>query len=580
MNCFGADQAALGIVPADQGLDADDQAAADVAHRLVVQHELVVADGVAQAGRELQLIRRRAPLGDPAAAAVLAGTRHGAGGLGEQRAGVVAVGREDGHAGRDADVYLVAVDRERRLQGVADVARDGLGELGGVALRDAHVALAGIDVGEQHEELVAGLAADDVGLAGDGAQPVGDPPQELVADLAAEAIVHERELVDVDEHDRDRRAVAGGAVQRQLEVLGEHREVGQLGQRVVGGEEVEPLGDGAQLGHVDEREQRAARAAVDALQRGLGHDHVARDVVSPDELKLGALAGLDLSRVDEVGDGGVGELGDVGDAEQPAHGGIDKQGLAGRARVPQADRARGERVEPLLGQVGVGLDLDPLHELGELVADRAHQLEQGGVVLARRAAEELDHAERAALEHEGQRERGVQTDVGGVSDPVGAAHGGDVVDPHRAALGPGAAGDADADLEGRGAGGGLEGGAVDAVGVPHGGAHEPVVGPVDRPQRAEPPAEAVGQGGEDLRGGGVDVLGGQLGRGGLDAGELRDDRDVGLDRARASRTRSRRRAGRERFRGGQIGEECRAASSWRSGAAFHFGGLGGLGTAA
>ncbi len=51
--------------------------------------------------------------------------------------------------------------------------------------------------------------------------------------------------------------------------------------------------------------------------------------------------------------------------------------------MPQADGTGGQRVEPLLGQVHVAFDLDALHELRELVSDRAHQLQQRGVVCSR-----------------------------------------------------------------------------------------------------------------------------------------------------------------------------------------------------
>ena len=183
---------------------------------------------------------------------------------------------------------------------------------------------------------------------------------------------------------RGGRAVANGAVQREVEVLGEHREVRQLGERIVLGEEVEPVGDGAKLGDVDEREQGAARPAVGAEQRGLGHDRVAlacrRGPVSSSST---ALTWLDLVEFDELGEGGGGEVALLLDAEHRAHRGVHKQRLACGAGVPQPDRAGGQCVEPLLGQVHVALDLDALHELRELVSDRAHQLQQRGVMLAR-----------------------------------------------------------------------------------------------------------------------------------------------------------------------------------------------------
>ncbi len=150
-------------------------------------------------------------------------------------------------------------------------------------------------------------------------------------------------------------------------------------------------------------------------------------------------------------------------------------------------------------------------------------------MLSRRAAEELDHAERAALHHQREGEGGMKADVGGVSDAIGAAHGGDVVDPHRPALGPRAARDAGADGEGGGARGGLEGVGVDALCMPYRGADEAVVCAIDRPERAHAPAEAVGERGEDLGGGGVDVLGGEERGLGLECGKHGDLLGDGYD---------------------------------------------------
>ena len=264
---------------------------------------------------------------------------------------------------------------------MADVACDRIGNVRGVL--GGRPALGRVHVCQQDDELVAGLAADHVGLARNGSQSLGYAAQELVADRPAEALVDKRELVDVDEDDRGGRAVPNGAVKREVEVLGEHREVRQFGERIVLGKEVEPVGDGAKLGDVDKREQGAARPAVSTEQRGLGHDRVALGAVAPGQLELEALTWLDLVEFDELGEGGRREVALLLDAEHRAHRGVHKQRLTCGAGVPQPDWAGGQCVEALLGQVHVALDLDALHELRELVSDRAHQLQQRGVMLAR-----------------------------------------------------------------------------------------------------------------------------------------------------------------------------------------------------
>ena len=150
----------------------------------------------------------------------------------------------------------------------------------------------------------------------------------------------------------------------------------------------------------------------------------------------------------------------------------------------------------------------------------------------------------------------METDIRGVADPVRATHGRHVVDPDRPAFGPGATGNPDAQGKGGRARCRFEGGGVDPVGMPHRCAAQLVRFAVDRPQRAQRPSEAVGESGEDLGSGGVDVFGGLLRRGGNGAGfDL--DRGLGLDIGLSVREcRSRRQ--------GQVGKHFRQGSQiWR-----------------
>ena len=79
--------------------------------------------------------------------------------------------------------------------------------------------LGGIEVGEQHQELVAALTRHQVGLPRARAQTVGELGQQQVAGVVAERVVHELEVVEVEEDHRDGGAVALGTLHREDERL-------------------------------------------------------------------------------------------------------------------------------------------------------------------------------------------------------------------------------------------------------------------------------------------------------------------------------------------------------------------------
>ena len=62
-------------------------------------------------------------------------------------------------------------------------------------------------VGEQHEELVAAVAPDEVGRPGRAAKAVRDRHEQLVTHVVAEAVVHDLEVVQVHVHRADRAPV-------------------------------------------------------------------------------------------------------------------------------------------------------------------------------------------------------------------------------------------------------------------------------------------------------------------------------------------------------------------------------------
>ena len=118
------------------------------------------------------------------------------------------------------------------------------------------------DVLQQHAELVAADARDEVVAAHAGAQARGDHLQQAVADLVAEAVVDLLEVVQVEEQERRGLVVAPGVRHRLARALGEHRAVGQAGERVVVREELEAARVVLQL------DRGEAQVFLRALERG------------------------------------------------------------------------------------------------------------------------------------------------------------------------------------------------------------------------------------------------------------------------------------------------------------------------
>ena len=104
------------------------------------------------------------------------------------------------------------------------------------AARAAGSAAAGLEVVEQHEELVAAVAGEQPARLLDAAEPRGDPPQQPVARHVAERVVDELEVVEVDEQQRDGALALARAGHRGAQPRVELRAVGQPGQRIVAGQ--------------------------------------------------------------------------------------------------------------------------------------------------------------------------------------------------------------------------------------------------------------------------------------------------------------------------------------------------------
>ena len=205
----GVEQAALGVVPAHQRLDADDLAAAQSDHRLVVQFELLALERVAQLALGLEPAHRARPhlgvedLAAPAAA--LLGPVHRRVGVADQQLGVgrlAACRPGDGDADAGGDEMVGAAHRV----GLREGARHPVGDR-------QRLVLVGEPVDED-AELVAAEAGDDVAGAQVGAQARRHRPQQVVAGVVADAVVDQLEVIKVEEEDADRRARGDAAAQR------------------------------------------------------------------------------------------------------------------------------------------------------------------------------------------------------------------------------------------------------------------------------------------------------------------------------------------------------------------------------
>ena len=224
-------------------------------------------------------------------------------------------------------------------------------------------------------------------------------PEHRVAGAVSDRVVHQPEVVDVDVDDGDRGAGAGGSCKGHLQVLHQHRPVREAGHLVVVGDVGQPLLGPAALADVDERakdvagarvrkwrsrDEDVARAAAPAAKLGLAGRTV-----------LGALDPLEGPSGEERAVGHVAQVVISVELEEGPHGGVHEDGLAGGVHLPQADRARRQRLEPFLGRAGRLLGVRALDELGDLASDRLHELEQRAVGPAHLTAEELHDAQNA-----------------------------------------------------------------------------------------------------------------------------------------------------------------------------------------
>ena len=131
--------------------------------------------------------------------------------------------------------------------------------------------------GQHERELLAAEPRGHVGVARGRPQHLGEAPQDVVAGVVAERVVDALEVVEVDHQQRQlaaRAELVEVAVDRELEAAA----VAQPGQRIVGGEVLEPLEPPRGL----DRAHRLVGEHAQRLQRLVGGQQPVLRVVDPD----------------------------------------------------------------------------------------------------------------------------------------------------------------------------------------------------------------------------------------------------------------------------------------------------------
>ena len=185
-----ADQATVGMVPAQHRLHRDDGAVAQPDHRLVVKLQFLALDRTLQVVLDLHVLdhpRAHDLIEDlVAAAAVLLGAVEGGVGVPDQTLGFLAAGADrDSDAGAD-EVLPAAQD-------------EGPGERLGDALGDPRGAVLAADVLGEDGEFVPAEAGHGVRGAQGLLDPGGDRGQQLITGGMSETVVDQLELVEVQE---------------------------------------------------------------------------------------------------------------------------------------------------------------------------------------------------------------------------------------------------------------------------------------------------------------------------------------------------------------------------------------------
>ena len=315
----------LRVVPAHEGLDADEAPARRLDLLLVVQDQLVLGDRPPQLVGQRDL-RGRASVDRPgeeveAAAPRLLGPVHRRVRVRQQLFHFRRVVGKKGDADARREGPLLLADGEREAHLVEQLAGD-----------PRRIARAR-DLVQQHRELVAGQPRDGVG----GPQSSREPRRRLAEDLVpcrvSEGVVDRLEAVHVEEEDGE---LSRGATRHGygvVEPLGEQHPVGQSRQRVVVGKSFQLR---RSLPHARQvAEDRHVVGHTPARTRAL--DGVDRDPLGEDAAVLAAVPDLPLP------DAGLGQrLPHLLVETRPVTVGLHEPGIAPQHLRPRVARDAGE----------------------------------------------------------------------------------------------------------------------------------------------------------------------------------------------------------------------------------------------
>ena len=99
------------------------------------------------------------------------------------------------------------------------------------ALRDP-CGLGGVDAGHHDDEFLAAQPTEQIAAADDAAQPIGEALEHEIADVVAIGVVDALEMVDVENHQRQRRAAHARVLDHRREMALEEAAIVEAGQRV------------------------------------------------------------------------------------------------------------------------------------------------------------------------------------------------------------------------------------------------------------------------------------------------------------------------------------------------------------
>ncbi len=197
------EQAELRVLPTHERLDPDHLGAGERDDRLVVHAELAAHERPPQRALDLEapdrpVAHRLVEQLDPAPPELL-GREHRDVGVAQQPRGRVVSSSGDDDADARAEEHLVLAERERLVEHGAQPVRER-----------QHVVDLVADVVADDRELVAAEAGEPVAGAQHPAETPGRGGEQLVAGFVAETVVHDLEVVDVEQHESDPRTVLAG----------------------------------------------------------------------------------------------------------------------------------------------------------------------------------------------------------------------------------------------------------------------------------------------------------------------------------------------------------------------------------